>query len=85
MQVITVFSFLASAFDENPQNGGCLYEHFFLSLFLHFPLDIIHSLHICLVPFSDQLLESDPLLERDAGDPDLKPVKLPDLEELLDF
>ena len=31
------------------------------------------------------MLESDPLLERDASKTDLNPVELPDLEELLDF
>ena len=56
-----------------------------MSLSSHFPPELIHFLHNCLVPFSDQLLDIDPLLERDAGDTDFMPVELTVLEELLDF
>ena len=54
-------------------------------MFAHLPPVFIHSLHNCLVPFSDQLLDTEPpLLERDAGDADLKPVELPDREDPLE-
>ena len=43
-----------------------------------------HCLHTFLVPFSDQLLHSDELLDLEALDPGTKPVELPDRDELLE-
>ena len=53
-------------------------------MFSHFPPVFIHSLHNFLVPFSDQLLDIEPLLDREAGDADLNPVELPERDELLE-
>ena len=54
-----------------------------LSLSPHLPPVFIHCLQTFLVPFSDQLLDNEELRDLEASDPCLKPVELPDPEELL--
>ena len=71
-------------FRKNPQKGGCFSLHIPRSLSPHFPPVFNHCLQTFLVPFSDQLLDSDELRDLDALDPGTKPVELPDRDELLE-
>ena len=71
-------------FRKNPQKGGCFSLHIPRSLSPHFPPVFNHCLQTFLVPFSDQLLDSDELRDLDALDPGAKPVELPDRDELLE-
>ena len=71
-------------FRKNPQNGGCLCGQVFRSLSPHFPPLLNHFLQTFFVPFSDQLLDNEELLDRDALETVGNPVELPDRDELLE-
>ena len=58
--------------------------HIPLSLSPHFPPVFNHCLQTFFVPFSDQLLDSEELRDLEALDPGVKPVELPDLDELFE-
>ena len=58
--------------------------HIPLSLSPHFPPVFSHCLQTFFVPFSDQLLDTEVLLDLDAPDPGVKPVELADREELFE-